>query len=168
MSNYTNPDQNKNQSDTIPPEPTLIFFFDNISWNSKLNYITKLELLDFVPYVSSSFYYDEKLKSFVLLITKSKWDTLSSVIKTKFTHTSLRIKREIDGLYINNMEETADLFEIYEKNHQNDTESEESRKKNTTITGNPVNLENTLERKDSVEYKSDSAEPESNQDINDL
>ena len=130
--NVTSQENTPINKDETQPEnpPTLIFMFDMSTWNTKLHPITKLELLDSIPDICSSFYYDNNLKSFILLIIKTKWNQLSLQTKTRFTQISLRIKKEIDGINsFNNSLQDYDLFDIYEKGlieKDNDSSSESS------------------------------------------
>lgn len=78
-------------------EPTIIFLFDMKNWYETISPLSKLDLFDVAPHVSTQFYIDYGIKSYVLILTKSKWDTLPDDSKKKFMIVSRRIKEEMEG-----------------------------------------------------------------------
>lgn len=80
-----------------PREPTIIFLFDMKNWYEVINPLSKLDLIDIAPLVSSQFYMDFGIKAYVLILTKTKWDELSDFLKKKFMFISRRVKEEMEG-----------------------------------------------------------------------
>lgn len=80
-----------------PREPTIIFLFDMKNWYEVINPLSKLNLIDIAPLVSSQFYMDFSIKAYVLILTKTKWDELSDFLKQKFMFVSRRLKEEMEG-----------------------------------------------------------------------
>lgn len=78
-------------------EPTIIFLFDMKNWYETISPLSKLDLFDVAPNVSTQFYMDYGIKAYVLILTKSKWDILPEDLKKKFMIISRRIKEEMEG-----------------------------------------------------------------------
>ena len=78
-------------------EPTIIFLFDMKNWYESISPLSKLDLFDIAPSVSTQFYMDYGIKAYVLILTKSKWDTLPESDKKKFMLISRRVKEEMEG-----------------------------------------------------------------------
>lgn len=98
-----------------PKEPTIVFLFDVKNWFEKINPISKIDLIDIATFVSTQFYMDFTINAYVLILTKSKWDTLSSDLKTKFMFISRRLKEEMEGPMVSSertLYEQGDIFEI--------------------------------------------------------
>ena len=96
-------------------EPRIIYVFDIKSWYESMSPLTKLDLLDVSPIVSSQFYYDNSLSAYVLVLVKSKWDTLSTDFKKKFMFISRRLKEEMEGpmsTLDREKYESSDIFEL--------------------------------------------------------
>lgn len=102
-------------------EPTIIFLFDAKSWFESISPLSKLDLVDIAPLVSTQFYMDFGIKAYVMVITKSKWDTLSTDLRKKFMMVSRRVKEEMEGPMTTIQRETyeqADIFRLLMGNGQ--------------------------------------------------
>jgi len=100
-----------------PSEPTIVFVFNLKQWYSNISPISKIDLLDIVPYVSVQFGFDHKSQAYVLIITKSRWAEISADIKKKFMFISRRIKEELEGPMTTverDQYESVDLFTAFE------------------------------------------------------
>lgn len=96
-------------------EPTIIFLFDMKNWYEKINSLSKLDLLDIAPIVSTQFYIDFSINAYVLILTKNKWDQLNKDIKRKFMFISRRIKEEMESPMSSvqkEVYENSDIFEL--------------------------------------------------------
>jgi hypothetical protein len=96
-------------------EPTIIFLFDMKNWYETINPLSKVDLLDIVPLVSTHFYIDFGINAYVLILTKSKWDELNKDLKKKFMFISRRIKEEMEGPVTSIQREryeNSDIFEL--------------------------------------------------------
>ena len=96
-------------------EPTIVFIFDLKNWYDTISVLSKLELIDIIPMIDCQFYYNENIKSYVLILLKSKWETLDNNLKYKFSILSRRIKEEMEGPMSSNIRqkyENTDLFEL--------------------------------------------------------
>jgi hypothetical protein len=96
-------------------EPTIVFLFDLKNWFDNISVISKLDLIDIIPYLSSQFYYNDNIKAYILIIVKSSWDKLEDKLKYKFSILSRRIKEEMEGPMSNLLKEkyeNTDLFEL--------------------------------------------------------
>lgn len=96
-------------------EPTIIFIFDMKNWFEIISPVSKLDLIDIIPLVSSQFYIDFSINAYVLILTKIKWDSLNSDVKRKFMFISRRIKSEMEGPMTtlqNEIYENSDIFEL--------------------------------------------------------
>lgn len=96
-------------------EPTIIFLFDMKNWYESISPLSKLDLFDIVPFVASQFQLDNHIKAYVLVLTKSKWDSLQHDLKKKFMLISRRIKEEMEGPMSSVQRETyeqADIFKL--------------------------------------------------------
>lgn len=78
-------------------EPTIIFLFDAKNWFESISPLSKLDLIDIAPLVSTQFYMDFGIKAYVLVLTKSKWDELPEDLRKKFMLVSRRVKEEMEG-----------------------------------------------------------------------
>lgn len=78
-------------------EPTIIFLFDLKNWTETISPLTKLDIIDIAPLVSTQFYLDSNIKAYILILTKGKWDSLSSDTKRKFMIIARRVKEEMEG-----------------------------------------------------------------------
>lgn len=99
----------------LPAEPRIIYVFDLKSWYGVLSPLTKLDLIDIIPVVSTQFYYDGSLAAYILILTKSKWDLLEVELKKRFMLISRRVKEEIEGPMTSldrEKYENSDIFEI--------------------------------------------------------
>lgn len=103
------------QKDAPPsPEPVIAFVFE-LSRFQHMSPLTKLDILDVVPWASSHFYYDSKAGAYALVISKSHWDGLSADRKRTFMLVARRIREETEGILTTHQRsryENADLFEI--------------------------------------------------------
>lgn len=95
-------------------EPTIIFLFDMKNWYETINPLSKLDLLDIAPLVSTQFYIDFGIKAYVLILTKSKWDELNQDLKKKFMFISCRVKSEMEGPMTSVQRETYENSDIFE------------------------------------------------------
>jgi hypothetical protein len=98
-----------------PKEPTIIFLFDLKNWYETISPLSKLDLFDIVPLVSTQFYMDFGIKAYVLILTKTKWDNLNVDVKKKFMLVSRRVKEEMEGPMTSIQRETyeqADIFKL--------------------------------------------------------
>lgn len=98
-----------------PREPTIIFLFDMKNWYETISPLSKLDLVDIAPLVSTQFYIDYGIKAYVLILTKSKWESLDPGLKKKFMFVSCRIKNEMEGpmsAIQRESYENSDIFEL--------------------------------------------------------
>jgi hypothetical protein len=96
-------------------EPTIIFLFDMKNWFETISPLSKLDLFDIVPFVSTQFYMDYSINAYVLILTKTKWDSLNDDVKKKFMFISRRLKEEMEGPMTSSQRETyenADIFKL--------------------------------------------------------
>lgn len=101
--------------ETVNQEPTIVFIFDLKNWFENISVLSKLDLIDVVPIMNCQFYYNETIKSYVLILVKSVWDLLDDKVKYKFSILSRRIKEEMEGPMSNIIKEkyeNTDLFEL--------------------------------------------------------
>ena len=101
-----------------PSEPTIVFVFELKQWYNSISPISKVDLLDIVPHVSTQFGYDHKHEAYLMVLLKSKWTALSDDIKQKFMLISRRIKEELDGMMSTQQKEEyerTDIFAVFEK-----------------------------------------------------
>lgn len=97
-----------------PPEPVVAFMFE-LSRFQHMSPLTKLDILDVVPWAASHFYYDSRAGAYALVIFKSHWDGLSTDRKRTFMLVARRIREETEGILTTHQRsryENADLFEI--------------------------------------------------------
>jgi hypothetical protein len=100
---------------TAPPEPRIIYVFDLKSWYGVLSPLTKLDLIDITPMVSTQFYFDGSIPAYILILTKNKWDALEVELKKRYMLISRRVKEEIEGpmsTIDREKYENSDIFEI--------------------------------------------------------
>lgn len=112
-----------------PKEPTVIFLFDSKSWFSSINPLSKLDLFDIAPVVSTQFYFDFSVNSYVLVLTKTKWDVIPKDIQRKFMMISRRLREEMEGVMTSSQREqyeNADIFELLMKNASENAMAQES------------------------------------------
>lgn len=98
-----------------PREPTIIFLFDMKNWYETITSLSKLDLCDIAPKVSTQFYMDFGINAYVLILTKIKWDGLPEDLKRKFMLISRRIKEEMEGpmqTQVRENYEQADIFKL--------------------------------------------------------
>lgn len=96
-------------------EPTIIFLFDMKNWFETISPLSKLDLFDIVPFVATQFYMDYSISAYVLILTKTKWDSLKEDVKKKFMFISRRLKEEMEGPMNSSQRETyenADIFKL--------------------------------------------------------
>lgn len=101
--------------ETVNQEPTIVFIFDLKNWFENISVLSKLDIIDMVPVMNCQFYYNETIKSYVLILVKSVWDLLDDKVKYKFSILSRRIKEEMEGPMSNIIKEkyeNTDLFEL--------------------------------------------------------
>lgn len=99
-------------------EPTIVFVFELKHWYNSISPLSKIDLLDIVPHVSVQFGFDGQNSSYLLVITKSKWQNLQPEIKKKFMMISRRIKEEMEGPLTSAQREqyeNSDPFVAFEK-----------------------------------------------------
>jgi predicted patatin/cPLA2 family phospholipase len=98
-----------------PREPTIIFLFDMKNWSETITSLSKLDLFDIAPKVSTQFYMDFGINAYVLILTKTKWDGVQEDIKRKFMIISRRIKEEMEGpmqTQVRERYEQSDIFKL--------------------------------------------------------
>lgn len=98
-------------------EPTIVFVFSHDHWHNNINALSKLDLFDVATQVGVQFGYDFQSQAFMLVVTKSKWSSLSPEIKQKFMMISRRLKEEMEGPMNSTQREkyeTTDLFVVFE------------------------------------------------------
>ena len=97
-------------------DPTIVFIFTMANWTNLISGLSKLDLVDIAPIVSTQFFvdYSPEVNGYVLILTKSKWDTLSHDTKRKFMSISRRIKEEMEGPLMTNQRELYDNSDIFE------------------------------------------------------
>lgn len=113
-------------------EPTIVFLFNVKSWFESINPLSKIDLLDIVPFVSTQFYFDHESKAYLLILTKTKWDSLDITLKKKFMFISYRLKAEMEGP-LNSIKkeeyENSDIFEyLMQKENEKKIEKENEKK----------------------------------------
>lgn len=111
-----------------PREPTIIFLFDMKNWYETITPLSKLDLFDIAPKVSTQFYMDFGINAYVLILTKTKWDGLAEDIKKKFMIISRRIKEEMEGpmqSQVRERYEQSDIFKLLMGDLQPPSSSEE-------------------------------------------
>ncbi len=99
-------------------EPTVVFVFDLKNWYGNITPLSKIDLLDIVPNVCVQFGFDQQSQSYLLVITKSKWETITSEVKSKFMMISRRIKEEMEGpmtTFQREQYENNDIFNVFVK-----------------------------------------------------
>jgi hypothetical protein len=97
-------------------EPTVVFVFDLKNWYGTITPLSKIDLLDIVPHVCVQFGFDQQSQSYLLVITKSKWDTITPEVKSKYMMISRRIKEEMEGPMTSiqrEQYETTDIFNVF-------------------------------------------------------
>lgn len=102
-------------SETAPREPTIIFLFDMKNWYETITPLSKLDLFDIAPKVSTQFYMDFGINAYVLILTKSKWDDVPEELRKKFMIISRRVKEEMEGpmqTLARERYEQSDIFEL--------------------------------------------------------
>jgi hypothetical protein len=97
-------------------DPTIVFIFTMSNWTSVISGLSKLDLVDIAPTVATQFFVDfnPEVNGYVLILTKSKWDTLSPELKRKFMSISRRIKEEMEGPLMTSQRELYDNSDIFE------------------------------------------------------
>ena len=99
-------------------EPTIVFVFSRDHWQNNITALSKLDLFDIATQVGVQFGYDFQSQAFMLVVTKSKWSSLTSELKQKFMMISRRLKEEMEGP-MNSAQrdkyETTDLFAVFDK-----------------------------------------------------
>jgi hypothetical protein len=143
-----------------PKEPTIIFLFDIKQWYQNISQISKIDLLDIAPLVSTQIFFDFSIQSYVMILTKSKWDILQADLKKKFMVISRRIKEEMEGFLstIKREEyENSDLFELFMKNQTTE-------KPIIKIKDPDNNLSSLDEDEDDEEYEENSEENDDEDD----
>jgi hypothetical protein len=95
-------------------EPTIIFLFDLKNWYEKIQPLSKLDLIDIAPLVSTQFYIDFSIQAYVLILTKGKWDALDPNLKRKFMFISSTIKQMMEGPMNSIQKETYENSDIFE------------------------------------------------------
>ncbi len=96
-------------------EPTIIFLFDMKNWYETITHLSKLDLFDIAPKVSTQFYMDFGINAYVLILTKSKWDGVAEDLKKKFMLISRRVKEEMEGpmqTAVREKYENSDIFKL--------------------------------------------------------
>jgi len=107
-------------------EPTVVFVFDLKNWYGTITPLSKIDLLDIVPHICVQFGFDQQSQSYLLVVTKSKWETITPEIKRKFMMISRRIKEEMEGAMTSSQREqyeNTDIFNVF--NAQKQTSQEE-------------------------------------------
>lgn len=102
-------------SESAPREPTIIFLFDMKNWYETITPLSKLDLFDIAPKVSTQFYMDFGINAYVLILTKSKWDDVPEELRKKFMVISRRVKEEMEGpmqTLARERYEQSDIFEL--------------------------------------------------------
>jgi hypothetical protein len=117
---FSSPSQTS-QSDIAPSkeeikDPTIVFIFTMPNWTGVISGLSKLDLVDIAPTVATQFFVDfnPEVNGYVLILTKSKWDTLSPELKRKFMSISRRIKEEMEGPLMTSQRELYDNSDIFE------------------------------------------------------
>jgi len=95
-------------------EATIIFLFDLKNWYEKIQPLSKLDLIDIAPLVSTQFYIDFSIQAYVLILTKGKWDALDPNLKRKFMFISRTIKEYMEGPMNSIQKETYENSDIFE------------------------------------------------------
>jgi len=97
------------------PEATVIFLFPLKNWYDNISQLSKLDLIDIAPLIATQFYLDFGIQAYVLLLTKTKWDTLDKTLKRRFMFISRTLKEQMDSP-MNPIEkekyENSDIFEL--------------------------------------------------------
>lgn len=109
-------------------EPTVVFVFDLKNWYETITPLSKIDLLDIVPVVCVQFGFDQQSQSYLLVITKSKWETITPEIKRKFMMISRRIKEEMEGPMTTvqrEQYENNDIFNVFDKKQEEVIEQNE-------------------------------------------
>lgn len=151
-----------------PKEPTIIFLFDVKQWYQNISQISKIDLLDIAPLVSTQFFFDFSIQSYVMILTKSKWDILQTELKKKFMVVSRRIKEEMEGLLstIKREEyENSDLFELFMKSQN--IEKPIIKIKDPIISDNNLSLLEEDDEEDDDEEEEDDEENSEEEDDDD-
>jgi len=103
------------QEQEVQREPTIIFLFDTKNWFESVSPLSKLDLFDIAPVVSSQFYFDFSANAYIMALTKTKWDSLPSDLKKKFMLVSRRLREEMEGAMTTAQREqyeNADIFSL--------------------------------------------------------
>jgi len=98
-------------------EPTIVFVFSHDHWHNNISALSKLDLFDIATHVGVQFGYDFQSQAFMLVVTKTKWGSLSSELKQKFMMISRRLKEEMEGPMSSTQREkyeTSDLFLVFD------------------------------------------------------
>jgi len=151
------PTQIQEPSNTeAPREPTIIFLFDMKNWYETISPLSKLDLVDIAPLVSTQFYIDYGIKAYVLILTKSKWESLDPSLKKKFMFVSCRIKCEMEGpmsAIQRESYENSDIFELLMS--QQSTQSPTLPEINTDTNLENINLETIKEGEEEITVPDD-------------
>ena len=110
----TNETQVPSSTTETSKEPTIIFLFDLKNWYEKIQPLSKLDLIDIAPLVSTQFYIDFSIQAYVLILTKGKWDALDPNLKRKFMFISRTIKEHMEGPMNSIQKETYENSDIFE------------------------------------------------------
>lgn len=97
-------------------EPTIIFLYDLKQWYQNISPLSKIDIMDIAPSVSSQFFFDYKIQSYVMILSKSKWDVTAPETKKKFMIVSRRVKEEMEGPLSSVKREeyeNSDIFELF-------------------------------------------------------
>lgn len=106
---------------TDPPQPTIVFVFELKQWLNQLSSLTKLELVDYIPNICTQFFFDPSIPAYVVTITKSKWDSLTTESKFKFKTLTRRLREEVEGVMTQSQRdqyEQSDPFEAFAKKRE--------------------------------------------------
>lgn len=106
--------QTQNVQTNEQQEPTIIFLFNLKNWYESISPLTKLDLIDIAPLVSTQFYIDYGVKAYVLVLTKGKWDSIEPNLKKKFMFISRTVKEQMEGPMSFIQKETYENSDIFE------------------------------------------------------
>ena len=105
-------------------EPTIVFVFELKKWYESINPLTKVELIDIAPIIGFQFFFDPKANGYVLVVTKTKWDSSTHEARRRFMTISRRIKEEIEGAMLTtqrDLYESSDLFDLFAQQKASET-----------------------------------------------
>lgn len=94
-------------------DPIVVFVFDIKHWYNSISAVSKVDLLDIVPHVSVQFGFDFQSQAYLMVISKSKWESLSGDVKKKFMLISRRVKEEMDGIMLTAQREAYENSDIF-------------------------------------------------------